>query len=372
LSFEIGQLKLVISEMANDKWQICNDKSFSSTMSNAIANSFDSPWPHRLAVVLACATFPLVWVGGLVTTTDAGMAVPDWPNTYGYNLFLYPWQTWLSAPWDLFVEHGHRLLAATVGLITIGLVIVLFRVEHRRWLRGLGIAALALVIFQGVLGGMRVLMDERTLAMLHGMTGPLFFAVAVALVVFTSHTWLRAANSGSQEIEQGGGHIRVLATATALLVYLQIVLGAVLRHVPVDSQAGTFMLAVHFHLFLAGVLVLHIAALVSFVLSHVRSMWPLGVLALALAVLLALQIGLGVATWIVKYSVPSWASGLISTPSVAIRDGGWLQTHTITAHVAVGSLLLATSVATALYSFRLLRQPNAIRQLGGARLEAAL
>ena len=76
-----------------------------------------SPWPHRWAVVLACATFPLVWVGGLVTTTDAGMAVPDWPNTYGYNLFLYPWQTWLAGPWDLFVEHGHRLLGAAVGLL---------------------------------------------------------------------------------------------------------------------------------------------------------------------------------------------------------------------------------------------------------------
>ena len=64
-----------------------------------------------------CATFPLIWVGGLVTTYDAGMAVPDWPNTYGYNLFLYPWQTWLSGPWDLFIEHGHRLLGALVGMI---------------------------------------------------------------------------------------------------------------------------------------------------------------------------------------------------------------------------------------------------------------
>src|SRR5438132_1897116 len=80
-----------------------------------------SPWPHRWAVALACATFPLLWVGGLVTTTKAGMAVPDWPNTYGYNLFLYPWQTWLAGPWDLFVEHGHRMLAASIGLLTIGL-----------------------------------------------------------------------------------------------------------------------------------------------------------------------------------------------------------------------------------------------------------
>ena len=71
-------------------------------------------WPHRLAVALACATFPLIWVGGLVTTYDAGMAVPDWPGTYGYNLLLYPWQTWIAGPWDLFIEHGHRLLGAAV------------------------------------------------------------------------------------------------------------------------------------------------------------------------------------------------------------------------------------------------------------------
>lgn len=150
-----------------------------------------SPWPHRWAVVLACATFPLVWVGGLVTTTDAGMAVPDWPNTYGYNLFLYPWTTWLSGPWDLFVEHGHRLLGATVGMLTIGLLVSLWMGEERRWVRNLGFAALALVIFQGVLGGMRVLLDERTLAMLHGCTGPLFFSLAVAMVVFTSKAWAR-------------------------------------------------------------------------------------------------------------------------------------------------------------------------------------
>src|SRR3954468_12199444 len=129
-----------------------------------IDQSDRSPWPHRWAVALACATFPLVWVGGLVTTTKAGMAVLDWPSTYGYNLFLYPWQSWLAGPWDLFVEHGHRLLAASVGMITIGLLAVLYSREKRRWLRVLGFVALGLVIFQGVLGGMRVRLDERTLA----------------------------------------------------------------------------------------------------------------------------------------------------------------------------------------------------------------
>ena len=69
----------------------------------------DSPWPHRFAVLLAWAVFPLLCVGGLVTTYGAGMSVPDWPNTYGHNLLLYPWTTWITDPWDLFIEHGHRL-----------------------------------------------------------------------------------------------------------------------------------------------------------------------------------------------------------------------------------------------------------------------
>src|SRR5262249_58169712 len=83
-----------------------------------------SPCPPRLAVALALVTFPLIWVGGLVTTYDAGMAVPDWPSTYGYNLLLYPWQTWFAGPWDLFIEHGHRLLAAATGVLAIGFVVV--------------------------------------------------------------------------------------------------------------------------------------------------------------------------------------------------------------------------------------------------------
>lgn len=326
-----------------------------------------SPWPHRWAVVLACATFPLVWVGGLVTTTDAGMAVPDWPNTYGYNLFLYPWQTWLSGPWDLFVEHGHRLLAASVGMITIGLLVVLIRCDERHWIRRLGFAALALVIFQGVLGGMRVLFDERTLAMLHGMTGPLFFGLTVAMVVFTSRTWSTAANEG----DRAGGHVRVLAAVTAVLVYLQIVFGAVLRHVPVESEPGAFVLAVRFHLFLAAVLALHIVLLAALVVTRA---WvrPLGRLALALAGLLMLQVALGAATWVVKFAIPTWASGWISAPSAAIQEGGWLQTHIITAHVAIGSLLFGTSIALALFSRRLLSSPTAAKRIVSARLGAAV
>ena len=300
-------------------------------------------------MVLACATFPLLWVGGLVTTTDAGMAVPDWPNTYGYNLFLYPWQSWLAGPWDLFVEHGHRLLASAVGMLTIALLVALWRREPRAWVRRLGMAALALVIFQGVLGGMRVLLDERTLAMLHGCTGPLFFALSVALAVVTSNAWL---SNDAPLASRQSGQVRRLAVVTAILFYLQLVFGALLRHMPIESQPATFALAVRFHLLVAGVLVLHVALLAWLVVRHCRDVRPLLRLTLSIVALLAVQLVLGASTWIIKFSVPVWAADWFPGSDFANTAGGWLQTHIVTGHVAVGSLLLGTSVATALLAMR--------------------
>src|SRR5690349_15701682 len=119
-------------------------------------------------MLLAAATFPLVWIGGLVTSSKAGMAVPDWPTTYGYNPFLYPLSTWWNASWDVFVEHGHRLFGALVGLIAIGLVIVVWASDRRMWLRWAAVGALALVCLQGALGGLRVKFDDATFARIHG------------------------------------------------------------------------------------------------------------------------------------------------------------------------------------------------------------
>jgi cytochrome c oxidase assembly protein subunit 15 len=346
-------------------------------MPPASANTSPSPWPHRWAIALACATFPLLWVGGLVTTTDAGMAVPDWPTTYGYNMFLYPWTTWLAAPWDLFVEHGHRLLGSAVGVMTTILLLLLWWKDDRLWMHWLGVAALALVIFQGVLGGMRVLLDERTLAMLHGCTGPVFFAVTVAMVVFTSRCWRTSDSPPSQGGAGGGsydcaGHIRRLAIVTSILVYLQMVVGAVLRHVPVVTEPSTFALAVQFHLALAGFVTLHIAVLAVLILIHARRAKPLAGLAITLVALVMLQLTLGAATWLVKFSVPAWASEIIAPGSIAVEEGGWLQTHVITAHVALGSLLLVTSVAIALYALRLIPAHLPTNRIATRRLGAAV
>ena len=143
-------------------------------------------WPHRLAVVLGCATFPLLFIGGLVTSKGAGLAVPDWPTTFGYNMFLYPWSEMVG---NILYEHSHRLVAACVGLLTIALAVALWFGERRTWLRWLGVTALLVVIAQGILGGLRVVLLQNTLAILHACLAQAFFALTVGLALFTSREW---------------------------------------------------------------------------------------------------------------------------------------------------------------------------------------
>jgi hypothetical protein len=140
-----------------------------------------------------------------------------------------------------------------------------------------------------------------------------------------------------------------------------MVFGAVLRHVPVVAQPGTFMLAVKLHLALALILTLHVVALLWSIARHARNVAPLGRLGIVLGVVVLLQLLLGAGTWIVKYFVPSWAPAwLAAMDRSAIVEGGWLQTHVVTAHVAVGSLLLATTVALALQAGRKLAPAPAV------------
>src|SRR5881394_2034670 len=111
------------------------------------------PTLHRLALLTAIATFPLIFMGGLVTSHGAGMSVPDWPNSYGYNMFTFPPSKWVGG---IFYEHTHRLMGTVVGMLSIAMVIAAFKFENRSWIRNLAIAILLAVILQGVLGGLRV------------------------------------------------------------------------------------------------------------------------------------------------------------------------------------------------------------------------
>ena len=160
-----------------------------------------SAWPHRLAVLTAGATLVLIVAGGLVTNTGAALAVPDWPTTFGHNMFLFPWSEMVGG---VFYEHSHRLLGALVGLLTLGLAAALWLGEARRWVRGLGLLAALLVAAQGVLGGLRVLWLRETLAIVHGCVAQAFFALVVALAVVTSRAWLAPA-AGARLVPTGRG-----------------------------------------------------------------------------------------------------------------------------------------------------------------------
>lgn len=336
-----------------------------------ITKPLPSPWPHRLAVLLACATFPLIWVGGLVTTYDAGMAVPDWPTTYGYNLFLYPWQTWLFGPWDLFIEHGHRLLGAIVGMLTIALAVSVWKQEHRHWTRWLALAAVTGVVFQGVLGGLRVRLDARLFAQLHGCVGPAFFAFTAAIAVLTSRRWLVGwALPTVVRPVVGNAHptsrLPRLATATAAIVYLQLVLGSQLRHVQVTAGSTVFRIAVWFHLLVAVVLVGHVAALWLRARREAADSAWLRRPAHWLLALVGLQISLGCGAWVVNYGWPGWLADYSWAAGYVVRRESFWQAMVTTGHVATGSLILAVSVVLALRAWKEAKESEVRSQESGA------
>src|SRR5579871_6073685 len=180
---------------------------------------------HLFACVLALATFLLIVAGANVTSHRAGLSVPDWPTTYGQSMFTFPTSKWVG---NIFYEHGHRLIASGVGFLTIVLTVWLVFVEERRWVRRLGIAALAAVIAQGVLGGLTVIfMLPPPISIAHATLAETFFCITVSLAIVTSKEWLEESSDPSA---RDGLLIRRFALATTVAVYCQIILGASIRH----------------------------------------------------------------------------------------------------------------------------------------------
>lgn len=196
-----------------------------------------NPWLHRFIVVTAAATFLLLGSGGMVTSHEAGMSVPDWPNTYGYNMFLFPVSKWVGG---IFYEHTHRLLASGIGLLTTVLAFWLWRKDARRWMRWLGVLAFVLVALQGVLGGLRVTLDMDKLGIVHGALAQLFFVLICGLALFTSRWWQNSAaaaydrrsNSGANATvaDRRGKNLLTLVLFTTILIFAQLILGATMRH----------------------------------------------------------------------------------------------------------------------------------------------
>lgn len=200
-------------------------------MNNKSHNNYN-PWMHYFALLTAIFTFLLLGLGGLVTSHEAGMSVPDWPNTYGYNLFLFPIGKWVGG---VFYEHTHRLLASAVGLLTVVLAVWFWLREPRRWMRWLGVAAVVLVVAQGVLGGLRVRWHMDHLGIYHGTAAQLFFILVCALALCTSRWWWQAAGEKWPQAPTG---LRWLVLTATVLIFGQLILGATMRH----QHAG---LAIH-------------------------------------------------------------------------------------------------------------------------------
>lgn len=297
---------------------------------------FTRPWFWAWAVVVF--VFPLIWVGGLVTTHDAGMAVPDWPGTYGYNLFLYPISAWIYGPFDLFIEHGHRLLASFVGILAIVLCCCAWFMDERRWYRWACIGLLTAIICQGLLGGFRVVLDARTIAMIHGIGGPLVFAYATFLAIAASSDWRNA----KQDIEPRGLHR--LALGLVILTVLQLTLGAQLRHALPDLKPSLFMALVHMHLTVAVVLVAWIGWIAWKVRSSpYRHHKAIRAPANALVLVLLIQVGLGVVTWIVNYALP-WPELTPGLAKYVILAKGYWESLVVTAHQATGAWIISLAV----------------------------
>jgi cytochrome c oxidase assembly protein subunit 15 len=264
---------------------------------------------HRLALLTGGATLVLIVAGGLVTNTGSALAVPDWPTTFGQNMFLYPWSQMVGG---VFYEHTHRLLGALVGLLTLGLAVALWRLGGR--LRVAGVVAAIAVIGQGLLGGLRVVLLQDALAIVHGAVAQAFVALVAALALATSPR----AGLPVAPLEPGA---RTAALLAAALVYVQIVLGAFLTH------AGWL------ELHLAGALA--VFALVPAAAARLRRSGDAlaAPLARGLLVLLALQLLLGSVTLVVRFA-PELAPALVLALPAA--------------HRLAGSLILAAAVMLAL------------------------
>ena len=182
-----------------------------------------NPSVHWLAVITAAATFPLIFMGGLVTSHQAGMSVPDWPNSWGYNMFTFPPSKWVGG---IFFEHTHRLAGTAVGFLTILLVAAAWTTDRRRWVRWTAVAILLAVCVQGTIGGLRVVLSDRDLAIVHGIAAQLFFCFIAAFCVMSSRFWTEGRNVTPLPAVR---KVLVVALATLAILLAQLIVGAIMR-----------------------------------------------------------------------------------------------------------------------------------------------
>src|SRR5437899_5076978 len=197
--------------------------SFSEMNSGNSARS--TKWLNRFAWITCVATLFLICSGGMVTSKGVGLAVPDWPTTFGYNMFLFPASKWVGG---ILFEHTHRLIASAVGFLTIILAIWLWRSEPRTWVRNLGVIALGAVLLQGVLGGLRVTMLKDEIGIFHACLAQAFLGLVVVIALVTSKLW-RALSDTAVDPKKFAP-IKMIATLATVSIYTHLALGATMRH----------------------------------------------------------------------------------------------------------------------------------------------
>jgi cytochrome c oxidase assembly protein subunit 15 len=182
-------------------------------------------WLNRFAWLTCVATLLLICSGGMVTSKNVGLAVPDWPTTFGYNMFLFPVSKWVGG---ILFEHTHRLMGSVVGFLTIILAVWLWLGDDRRWLRNLGVIAVAGVILQGILGGLRVTMMKDQIGIFHACVAQAFLGLLVFIALVTTKFWLSLTHR--HFALQNFSPNKALAMAITVAIYVQLALGATMRH----------------------------------------------------------------------------------------------------------------------------------------------
>lgn len=301
---------------------------------------------HRFAVFTAVCTFFLLIAGALVTSNDAGLSVPDWPLSYGS----------LTPPMvgGIFYEHGHRMIASFVGLLSIVLSVWLWRVASRgsvtqRWLRWLGVAALGAIVAQGLLGGLTVLFFlPPWVSSAHATLAQIFFSTVVSIALFTSAWWEREPVVWRSDFRSPSLHAVSVATVGA--VFVQLILGAAFRH-------KAFGIIPH----LAGAVV--VAGLIFWLAGALKRRFPgvpeLRSAARGLHILIGLQLLLGAAAYWSRLYAARFPQPIPVMVALTV------------AHVVTGALVLVTTVLVTLVCYRLVRSAAAPIAAPVARPSAA-
>jgi cytochrome c oxidase assembly protein subunit 15 len=322
-------------------------------------------WPlHRFACFCAGSILFLICLGGLVTSYNAGMSVPDWPNTYGYNMFFFPWQDWVGG---IFYEHSHRLVAFGVGILMTILAISLC-FQERVWLRWMGGVVPLFILLEATIGGLRVVLSEDQLGIIHGALAQLLF-VSVALIgLFTSRWWIQEQAESTAPKWTG----RVLAICA--LIFCQLLLGATMRHEHAGLSINDFPLAygqVWPSTDPASIdaynqqRLSHYEYATSALYINIQMAHRVGAVIVTLAILIA-----AAAIWLTPGTAPilrRWSAAWVGLVILQFFLGActiWTNkaADIATAHVAVGALTLVLGALLAAISWRLQSRAELVKK----------